>query len=76
MYTLIQIKLWILIDFSLTVKAATLIFKSGHGSAISSPQQGKSGSIELICCLGRTNACAFMKILIVYTVTDLTFINP
>ena len=29
-------------DFSLTVKAATLIFKSGRGSAISSAKEGKS----------------------------------
>ena len=35
----------VLYDFSLTVKAATLIFISGHGSAISSAKQGKSGSI-------------------------------
>ena len=35
----------ILIDFSLTVKAATLIFIPGHGSAISSAKQGKSGSV-------------------------------
>ena len=35
----------ILIDFSLTVKAATLIFISGRGSAISSAKQGKSGSV-------------------------------
>ena len=35
----------ILIDFSLTVKAATLIFISGRGSAISSAKQGKSGSL-------------------------------
>ena len=35
----------ILIDFSLTVKAATLIFISGRGLAISSAKQGKSGSI-------------------------------
>ena len=35
----------ILIDFSLTLKAATLIFISGRGSAISSDKQGKSGSI-------------------------------
>ena len=33
-----------LIDFSLTVKAATLIFISGRGSAFSSAKQGKSGS--------------------------------
>ena len=36
----------VLIDFSLTVKAATLIFTSGRGSAISSAKQGKSGSIH------------------------------
>ena len=35
----------LLIDFSLTVKAATLIFISGRGSAISSAKGGKSGSI-------------------------------
>ena len=33
----------ILLDFSLTVKAATLIFISGCGSAISSAKEGKSG---------------------------------
>ena len=31
---------YILIDFSLTVKAATLIFISGRGSAISSAKEG------------------------------------
>ena len=35
----------VLIDFSLTVKAATLIFISGRGSAISSAKEGKSGCI-------------------------------
>ena len=35
----------VLVDFSLSVKAATLIFISGCGSAISSPRQGKSGFI-------------------------------
>ena len=35
----------VLIDFSLTVKAATLIFKPGRGSAISSAKQVKSCSI-------------------------------
>ena len=34
----------LLIDFSLTVKAATLIFISGRCSAILSAKQGKSGS--------------------------------
>ena len=36
---------YILLDFSLTVKAATLIFISGCGSAIPSAKEGKSGSI-------------------------------
>ena len=36
---------WILIDFSLTVKAATLIFISGRGSVISSAKEGKSNFI-------------------------------
>ena len=31
---------FILLDFSLTVKAATLIFISGRGSAISSAKEG------------------------------------
>ena len=35
----------ILLDFSLTVKAATLIFISRHGSAISSAKEGESGFI-------------------------------
>ena len=36
---------YILLDFSLTVKAATLIFISGCGLAISSAKEGKSGFI-------------------------------
>ena len=35
----------VLLDFSLTVKAATLIFISGCGSAVSSAKEGKSGLI-------------------------------
>ena len=35
----------LLLDFSLTVKAAILIFISGCGSAISSAMEGKSGFI-------------------------------
>ena len=35
----------LLLDFSLTVKAATLIFISGCGLAISSAKEGKSGFI-------------------------------
>ena len=43
--------LHVLIDFSLTVKAATLIFISGRGSAISSAKEGKSGFIyNLVKC--------------------------
>ena len=37
--------LQLLLDLSLTVKAATLIFISGCGSAISSAKEGKSGFI-------------------------------
>ena len=36
---------FVLLDFSLTVKAATLIFISGRVSAISSAKEGKSGFI-------------------------------
>ena len=35
----------VLLGFSLTVKAATLIFISGCGSAIPSAKEGKSGFI-------------------------------
>ena len=35
--------MYVLIDFSLTVKAVTLIFISGRGSAISSAKEGSSG---------------------------------
>ena len=35
----------LLLDFSLTVKAALLIFISGRGLAISSDKEGKSGTI-------------------------------
>ena len=35
----------VLLDFSLTVKAATLIVISGRGSAISSAMEGISGFI-------------------------------
>ena len=38
--------MYALIDFSLTVKASTLIFISGRGSAISSAKLEKSGSIH------------------------------
>ena len=39
---------WVLIDFPLTVKAATLIFISGRGSAIPSAKEGKSGFIYIL----------------------------
>ena len=66
--------------FLLSVKAVTLIFIAGRGTAISSAKQGKSGSIynfgkALISFLGRTNVPAF------HESSDrihfeLTFINP
>ena len=66
----------VLKDFSLTVKAATLIFISGRGLAISSAKQGKSGSIYNLVksCLGSTNVHAFHEN--PYRLhTELTFIN-
>ena len=70
----------LLIDFSLTVKAATLIFISGRGSAISSAKEGKSGFIyefckELISFLSRANVRAFHENPNRIH-TELTFINP
>ena len=64
-----------LIDFSLTVKAATLIFISGRGSAISSAEQGKSGSIYNLVknnfVVWAAQTCVhFMKILTVYTLNS------
>ena len=65
----------ILIDFSLTVQAVTLIFISGRGSAISSAKEGKSGCIynlvELTSFLDRANVHDPNRIH-----TELTFINP
>ena len=62
----------VLIDFSLTVKAATLIFISGRGSAISSAKEGKSGPIYNLVkskqTFWATQTCVhFIKILTVYT---------
>ena len=69
----------ILVDFSLTVKAAILIFISGRGSSISSAKEEKSGFIynlvELISFLGRANVCAFHENSNRIH-TELTFINP
>ena len=45
MFVAFLYSLSILLDFSLTVKAATLISISRCGSAISSAKQGKSGFI-------------------------------
>ena len=45
MVTLFILDSLILMGFSLTVKTVTLIFISGHGSAISSPKERKSGFI-------------------------------
>ena len=42
---LMSVPCGILLDFSLTVKAATLIFISWRGSAISTAKEGKSGFI-------------------------------
>ena len=71
----------VLIYVSLTVKAATLIFISGRGSAISSAKQGKSGSIYnlvnnfKISCLGRANVRALHENPNRIH-TELVFINP
>ena len=53
-----------LIGFTFTVKAATLIFISRRGSAISSTKEGRSGSIynlvrSYYSFLGLANVCAF-----------------
>ena len=70
----------VLIDFSLTIKAATLILISGRGSAISSAKQGKSGSIYNLVknkeAVWAAQTCMhFMKILTVHTLNShlLTF---
>ena len=67
----------ILHDFSLTVKAATLIFISGRGSAISSAKEGKSGFVYNLVksksAFWAAQTCVqFMKI----PHTELTFLNP
>ena len=65
----------VLLDFLLTVKAATLIFISGRGSAISSAKEGKSCFIynlvkELISFWAAQTCVHFMKILTVYTLNS------
>ena len=65
----------VLLDFLHTVKAATLIFISGCGSAISSAKEGKSGFIYNLVNLSRANVRAFHEIPNRIHI-DLTFINP
>ena len=65
----------LLLDFLLIVKAATLIFISGRGSAISSANEGKSGFKELISFFGRASVRAFHENPN-RNHTELTFINP
>ena len=55
-------------NFSLTVKVATLIFISGRGSAISSAKQGKSGFIYNLAFFN--NFFGPRKILTVYSVNS------
>ena len=53
------------------VKAATLIFISERGSAISSAKQGKSGSIDNFVVVWVAQTCVhYMKILTVYTLNS------
>ena len=61
----------VLLDFSLTVNAATLIFISGRGSAISSAKEWESGFIYNLVkrssAFWAAHTCVhFMKILTVY----------
>ena len=69
----------VLLDFSLPVKAANLIFISGCCSAISSAKEGKSGFIynlvKIISFLSRANVRAFHENPNRIH-TELTFINP
>ena len=61
----------VLIDFSLTVKATTLIIISGRGSAISSAKEGKSGFIYNSVKFWAAQTCVhFMKILTAYTLNS------
>ena len=65
----------VLLDFSLTVKAATLIFISGRGWAISSAKEGKSGFIYNLvnsksAFLAAQTCMHFMKIPTVYTLNS------
>ena len=77
--SMLQIMFSVLLDFWLTVKAATLIFISGCGLAISSAKEGKSGFIynlvKSLCFLSRANVRAFHENPNRIH-TELTFINP
>ena len=66
----------VLIDFWLTVKALTLIFISGHGSAISSAIQGSFYNlVKSLSFFGSANMRSFHENPdCIYT--DLTCINP
>ena len=61
----------VLLGFSLTVKASTLIFIFGRASAISSAKEGKSGSIQNKYVDWAAQACVhFVQILTVYTLNS------
>ena len=67
---------FVLIEFSLTVKAVSLIFIYGRGSDIWSAKEGKSGLIYILVksCMGRANVYAFHENPNRLH-TELTFIN-
>ena len=74
-YCKVNEDLFILIDFSLTVKAATLIFISWLGSAISSAKEEKSGFIYNLVksqsAFWAAQTCVhFMTILTVWTLNS------
>ena len=69
-----RIIVFVLLDFSLTVNAAALIFISGRGSAITSAKEGKSGFTHIISFLGRANMHAFYENPNCIH-TELTFVN-
>ena len=66
---------FVLLHFSLTVKAATLIFISGRGSVISSAKEGKAGFVYNLVKSSHANVHAFHENPNRIH-TELTFINP
>ena len=58
-----------------SIKAVTLIFISGRGSAISSAQKGKSIGKELLSCFSHAKKRDFHENPD-HIYTELTFINP